>query len=83
MPRPVSPDGRPVTLADVARAAGVHASTVSRVLNQPGRGWGYGRTERVLDLLADAGPGRRAAPDDPEVLPVELVVRDSTGPPRP
>lgn len=37
MPPPLSPEPHRTTLDEVARAAGVHPSTVSRVLNRPGR----------------------------------------------
>lgn len=48
------PDQRPVTIYDVAEAAGVSASTVSRTFARPGR-VGYETARRVRDVAAELG----------------------------
>ncbi len=61
MPQQGSADDGPVTLDDVARAAGVHPSTVSRVLTKPGR-INERTAQRVRDAAAELGyePNRAA-----------------------
>jgi DNA-binding LacI/PurR family transcriptional regulator len=84
---PPQPDGgaRPVTMKDVAAAAGVAQSTVSRVLNDvSGRIAVSAKTrERVEAIAAELGyrphPGARALRGAPTML-LGAVVRDITDP---
>lgn len=80
--RPMGAAGRSVTLDDVARAAGVAASTVSRALSNPGR-VNPATRERVRAVAEHLGyrPYRVALPVAPgRTLLLALLVPDITNP---
>lgn len=74
--------GRPVTIYDVAEAAGVAASTVSRALSKPGR-VSFRTAERVREVAARLGyrteETERALPQTSSAL-LAMVVADITNP---
>jgi LacI family transcriptional regulator, repressor for deo operon, udp, cdd, tsx, nupC, and nupG len=73
---------RPVTIYDVARAAGVAPSTVSRTFSRPGR-VNAGTAERIRAIAASLGyrtsPPARAVPGAPTRM-IALVVADIANP---
>jgi LacI family repressor for deo operon, udp, cdd, tsx, nupC, and nupG len=73
---------RPVTIYDVARAAGVAPSTVSRAFSRPGR-VKAGTAERIREIAVSLGyrtsPLARAVPGAPTRM-IALVVADIANP---
>ncbi|GAA3613108.1 LacI family DNA-binding transcriptional regulator [Microlunatus ginsengisoli] len=73
---------RPVTIYDVAREAGVAASTVSRALSRPGR-VSFRTAERIRRVASELGyhtePTQRAMSETPARL-LAMVVADITNP---
>lgn len=81
-PGRVDADARPVTIYDVAEAAGVAASTVSRALSKPGR-VSFRTAEHVRTVAARlgyrTGETERSLPDATTSL-LAMVVADITNP---
>lgn len=62
--------GRPISIADVARSAGVSTATASRVMNPHGDAFGSA-VGRLLDRI---WAGDQAAASEPVILPHEMVL---------
>ncbi|HVK36486.1 MAG TPA: LacI family DNA-binding transcriptional regulator, partial [Microlunatus sp.] len=75
------PDVRPVTIYDVAEAAGVAASTVSRALSKPGR-VSFRTAEHVRTVAARLGYRTEETERDPrtDTSLIAMVVADITNP---